>query len=482
MNARHFVKNSIIYTVAGTLPMASAVILLPFYVTHLSTEVFGAFAIYQALSMLVQILVTFSFDTSLYVHYHDFKTDKEKLSLFVSSCFNFMALLGGVVIGMSTLVGDFFFTNFFNGQGLVFFPYGILSVLTGVFQAWFKVNISLFQTRELPTRFLWSNLINFSLIASLTIVGLKLYPNSLAGPVGARAIAALVSGLVALRGVYREFGMRFNYNLIQSVFNFNVYAFIYQLQLWAINYFDRILMVFFLPIEQIGIYDFALKCMLVLEFVISGLFNSFYPRVIDKLATQERKGTTIEINRYYHGLTAVAVILLAGSLFLFPVLFLLFGIKSDYRHALAFMPYIGLLYLLRPLRLYFFIPYSALKYTRPLPVYYLIITGFKIGLMVATVPIAGVYGVIMASVGALIAEILLLYAGSRGMFDFNYFNVYKMVFVPVVFAVIILLVEFSNPFINQHIIHAGYLIAGILLLLWIYRNELRLINPLRLLS
>ena len=77
--------------------MASALILLPFYIQYLSTEVYGALQIYLAFSLLVQILVTFSFDTSVYIHYHEFKNDPKKLSVFISSAFVFMLLIGAVI-------------------------------------------------------------------------------------------------------------------------------------------------------------------------------------------------------------------------------------------------------------------------------------------------------------------------------------------------------------------------------------------------
>lgn len=460
--------------------MASAVVLLPFYVAYLSTELFGALAIYLALSMLMQIVVTFSFDTSLYIHYHDFKADKEKLAGFISSCFSFMLLLGVGVAGIAALAGEFVFVNLFTSQGLTFFPYGMLSVITGAFQALFKVNTSLLQSREQPTRFFWSNLTNFSLIAILTIAGLKYFPDSLMGPVGARAVAAIFSGVGALIRIYSEFGVRFNYPLLRSTFGFNIYSFIYQFQLWAVNYFDRILIVFFLPLARVGVYDFAFKCMLVVEFAVNGLFNSFYPKVIAKVAEQEKKGTTIEINRYYHGLTAVGVLLVAGCIFLFPVILGFFEIKSGYQEALMFIPFIGIIYLLKPLRLYVAMPYSVLKYTKPLPVYYLVVTAVKITLMILTIPVFELYGVIIASAGALLVEILLLYFGSHSRFAFNNMNMYKLIGVPVVFGLVILLIESLMLTISQHIIHTVYVAVGLLLLLWIYRNEFRLIDPLRL--
>jgi O-antigen/teichoic acid export membrane protein len=479
--SRQFIKSSFIYTVAGTLPLASAVVLLPFYVAYLSTELFGALAIYLALSMLVQILVTFSFDTSLYVHYHDFKADNEKLSTFIGSCFSLMLLLGAGAAGMAALTGEFVFGKLFNSQSsLAFFPYGFLAVITGVFQALFKVNTSLLQSREQPTRFFWANLINFTLIALLTIVGLKLFPNNLAGPVGARAVAAAISGIGALVRIYAEFGLRFNFPLLRSTFGFNAYSFIYQLEVWAVNYLDRMLMVFFLPIDKVGVYDFAFKCMLVVEFTLNGLFNSFFPKVISKVADQHPKGTTIEINRYYHGLTAAAVLLVACCIFMFPIILEFVRIKSGYTEALALMPFIGIIYLLKPLRLYAAMPYSVLKYTRPLPVYYLVVVAVKVLLIFLAVPALNLYGVILASAVALAVEILLLFWGSRNRFTFAYLNSYKLMVLPVIFGAVILLAELLHLPIRLHLLHLMYIVLGLLLLFWVYRNEFRLIDPMRL--
>src|SRR5690606_12013974 len=94
---KKFLKSSVIYTVAGSLPMASALILLPFYVEHLSTSDFGALSIYFAFSYFVQLLTTYSFDTSLYVHYHEFKKEPLRLASFTSSSFLFMLLIGSGV-------------------------------------------------------------------------------------------------------------------------------------------------------------------------------------------------------------------------------------------------------------------------------------------------------------------------------------------------------------------------------------------------
>jgi O-antigen/teichoic acid export membrane protein len=474
MISKRFIKNSVIYTVAGTLPMASAVILLPFYLNYLPLEQYGELAFYLAFSMLAQVIATFSFDSSLYIYYHDFKNDKEKLSVLISSAYVFIAILGFGLLSLLTVTGPFLFELVASDTDLSFFPYGFLSVFTAVFQAFFKVHSSLLQTREKPETFFWSNLLSFSLIASFTVAGLLLYPEKLVGPVGGRALAALIAGTWALVRIFSAFGFHFNFQFLKTTFRINNSSFIYQLQQWSINYFDRILITVYLTMEDVGSYDFVWKCLLVIDLIIGGLYNSFYPKVISTLADQEKKQSTLTINRYYHGLTAAVMLLVSGAIFMLPLLGHLGIMKADYEASFQYIPYMGLIYLIRGMRYYFGLPYGALKYTRPLPVIYLLISVIKIGLMILFIRHYGVMAVIGASVVSSILEVILLHYSIKNKFEFQ-FNAFKIVAAPMVLGLTILVCE-SSLNINKDILHGGYLAFSIVILLWLYRNELKLIT------
>ena len=87
------------------------------------------------------------------------------------------------------------------------------------------------------------------------------------------------------------------------------------------------------------------------------------------------------------------------------------------------------------------------------------------------------YGIIIASLVSAIVEVVLLYFTIRGRFQFR-FNFFKIVLVPVVFFVMVLVLEplFGNkmPFL----IHSVYVFVCLFLLWWVYRRELKFIIPL----
>ena len=317
--SKKFVKNSIIYTVAGTLPMASAILLLPFYLNYLPIAVYGELAVYIAFSMLVQVFVTYSFDSSVYIYYHEYKNDPEKLSRFISSAFISIGGIGIVAVALFSLMGSWLFDNLYDDKAISFFPWGFASVVTAIFQAYLKVHSSLLQSSEKPMVFLWSNLLSFSLIAVFTIVGLLLYPSSLVGPVGGRLLAGVLSGGWVIVRVARNYGFHFDYALLKKSFAYNNSAYIYQLQQWLVNYFDRLLITVYLTLEANGAYDFAWKALLTIDFVVAGLFNSFYPKVISIITAQEKKQSDPMINRYYHGLTASIMLMVSLCILAFPL-------------------------------------------------------------------------------------------------------------------------------------------------------------------
>lgn len=221
MISRKFIKSSLIYTIAGALPMASAIILLPFYIDQLSIDQYSELAIDLAFSLLVQVLVTYSFDSSLYIHYHEFKHDRKKLSVFVSSSFVFMLLIGLGVGLILTVTGDFLFSLVLKDSASAFFPFGFAAIGIGIFQALFRVYSNLNQTQEKPEVYLVTNILMFSLIALFTVVGLFIFPSSLIGPVHGRLLASAIVGGIALYKIFREFGFNFDFQWLRKSFNFN---------------------------------------------------------------------------------------------------------------------------------------------------------------------------------------------------------------------------------------------------------------------
>lgn len=477
--SKSFLKSSTIYTLAGALPMASAILLLPLYILYLPTEVYGALGICLASAAIVQVITAYSFDSSLYIHYHELKAEPQKLQSFISSSFIFMLAWGVALIAVLGMAGQLIFTTVLSEEGFSFFPYGFMSVGIGVFQALFKVHGNLLQTREKPEAFLWSNVVSFTIIAVTTFVGLKLFPGTLIGPLGGRLMAALLSALWSLFRVFREFGFHFKSPWQYTSVRFNAFTFIYQIQQWVINYLDRFIILFFIPasaMSLVGVYEFAIKCLAPVELLLNGLNASVFPQVIKLIGRQEgSKSSSPEINRYFYGQVSVMMLVICLSIIFLPLLADLFIRKSNYREALEYIPYIAVTFVLRSIRLYFVLPYNILKKMQRLTMINFAVSFLKIILMILMITKWGIFGIIISSALTYAVEIIFLWYFLRRDYAMK-FNGLKLVAGPLLLLLVVVMTE---PFIPDEYITAGHLSYGVICasLLWfLYRHEFKMIN------
>ncbi len=451
--------------------MASGLILLPVYTKYLSTEVYGAAILYMAFSQLIQIITTYSFDTSIYGFYHDFKNDNSRLSRFVSSAFIFV-LIVSLITGLILVVsGEWIFSIVFTESRLDFYPFGFVSVLTGVFQSIYKVNSNLLQTQEKAGTFLIFNLVSFILIAVFTIAGLIIFPNDLTGAVGGRMVATMLTGIWVLFVVFRQYGFAYDFKMIQSTFGFNHPSLLYQIMLWFNGYFDRVMMTFYLPLSQVGIYDLAAKCLFVIEYVLAGFNSTFFPKVLGAVALQTKKGTTVEINRYYNGLTATSITLVVLSILTYPYLIRIFIQKLGFLAAITLIPFLSISYLFRALRMYMAMPYPAIRYSKPVPFFYAAILGVKILSMLLFLPRYGMWGVIYSTWISYTVEITVLYFGVKNKFAIK-FNFHKLISMPLGIALLIVGLETYVPLKYELLLHVFYVVTSTIILFLLYRTEI----------
>ena len=229
---------------------------------------------------------------------------------------------------------------------------------------------------------------------------------------------------------------------------------------------------------DVGVYVFATNCLIALELLMNSLHSSFYPKVVSAVMELPEKQSTPSINRYYHGLTAIIMLSVCIGVLLLPWAIETFVHKQSYQATIPYLPFLATIYFFRTMRLYFTVPYGILKYTKPLPVVYIIVAAIKIILMVLLMPSFGVFGVIIAALTSAALEIVLLRTSIKGMFQFR-FNFFKIVAAPLILFILIMVLE---PILGQsypYTIHLVYLASSVGLLWWAYRNEIQLLNPLQ---
>ena len=239
MISKKFFKSSIIYSVIGALPLATSFVLLLFYANLLSTSDLGLLALYIVIAFLVQIIVNFAMDTSIGVHYFEFKDKPDKLKNYIGTVAGLLLVIGLIFVLFSIFSGNVIFKAFWPKQDLKFYPFGFLSILTGISNSFFKTYTNLLINQEKPDRYFWMNISTFIMTIVFSLGLLFLFPGTLIGPIWGRFLASFINSVVVFYFFKTEFGISIHISYLRGIFIFCFPVFLFILIGWVLSSLDR---------------------------------------------------------------------------------------------------------------------------------------------------------------------------------------------------------------------------------------------------
>jgi O-antigen/teichoic acid export membrane protein len=459
--------------------MVSGFLLLPFYTNQVAVHDYGILALYFGFTLFVQVLANFALDSYIGIHYFDYRDDKKQLREFVGTTVNSLLAMGVAQVLLFSLAGQFIFSLVFSEEQLSFFPFGFISVVTAVFNSFFKTYSNLLIYQQRPMRFLWLNAFSFALIIVITIIGLKLYPQTLIGPMWGRFIASCIVFLLTFLLVSSEFGLHFNRSLIRGILRFCLPFFIYQLLSWTLNNLDRFVINEYLTTKDVAVFDFAVKVVFVIDFFQNGLIAAMNPRVFEiwkRIGTNESTG---DVNRYYHVFTLLNLVIIPLFVLAMPIIIPLFVKKAEYFEAFTFFPIIAAGYASRGAYFLFLTPIMYQKRSLLLPKILFISAILQIVITILFLKLFGLIGAAWANMLAKCVQVLIIYLAAKNIFTFK-INLEKLIFLPL-FYILVNMALYFIPSWEEHMLlyEAAIMIITWIVVLIVFRKELKFVPFLK---
>lgn len=475
MISKNFFKSSIIYSVVGALPYASGVLLIPFFTSKLSTIDFGVNALYFSIMYFIQILSTFGLDTYIGIHYFDYKDNKEKLKENIGTVVMSLFAIGAFLLIIFSIFGTGIFNIVFDNKYLTFFPWGFVTVLTAIFNGFLKTYSNLLINQQRPVRFFQINIVNFILVISVSLTFLFLFPFTLNGPMFGRLIPAAFSFCVVIYYFISEFGYTYNKEMVKKIISFCTPFVIYAILFWTVSYIDRFIINHYLADPTyVGIFDFAVKCTLLIDLFQTGLSSSISPKIYTIWKDQNLRESTVEVNRYYNGFTAASLLAIPLLSVFFPVLIPVIVKNEVYYESFVFFSILSIGFASRGLFNMFLSPIFFFKNTKVLPKIFFFIAIIQIIVTAFCVKHFGLIGAVWASFFTKIIQVVFLYFESRKIFHFK-FNYIKQIYLPLLCVIIVLILETIVPLEYSLYNRVAQLLIIYILVFSVYRNEVKLL-------
>lgn len=467
---KRFLKSAFLISAGGALPLLSSIVLLIPYTQNLNTSDYGALAIYISFSMLMQIIMNYGIDTYLSVHYFDHHHDTESLRKFLRKVMGMLLVIGAIVIVIFSIFGYFLFSWVFKGSTIQFFPYGIMSVLTAFFNGFFRTysNIQVFADK--PVKYFFMGAFNFVVTVVISTILVYQYPYSLIGPMWGRLISGILIFLLSLVFVLKEFGISWDITIIPAIRKYCTPILFFGLLTWVLSYINNYIINAFETTTEVGVYDFAIKCTLLIEYAGYGILGTINPRIFRYWKEKNINQSTPEENRYHHVYSGFNILFIALNIIALPIIIRLFVTNEGYYDSINFIPILCVSFIFRGLNNMFINPIYFFKKTKKLPGILLVTAIIQIATGLAFTYNWGIEGAVWSYFLVKPIQVFFMWFGSKSIFNFR-FNTVKMIIMPLVYAgsviLIWLLVDLSE--FGKGLLQLG--IAGILVAL-VYRKEL----------
>ncbi len=472
MISKGFLKSSIVYTIGGAMPMAASIILLPFYTNYLNEIHFLQVSFYISISLLFQILFSFSTDTYFGVKYSQLDQNPEKQKLFVGT--NAILLL---VIGLGWLIITAFTGKpildfvFKPEYGMEFWPYGFYAILTAFFNSYFKTSTNCLIYFKKPLLFLSLNLVNFIATLAISIGGLFMFPDSIVGPMYGRLLSGLVIFLLA-NGVFFTFGkFKFEKEFLPDLFKFCTPYLFYVLSAWVLSFIDRFMLQKHISETDLNTYDLILKCFFGIEFLQNSLSAVIFPKLYEIWGKQTHLHTTKESNRYFNVFTAINIFQLIVFCIAIPIVYQLFITKKSFYDAAKYIGVLAAGFGLRSI-LNFYL--STILFSKNIKVLLKIFASSAVFQIIVTYYAASTFGLIGVIYGGLLTklvQVILSYLFTRGIFNYT-FNYFKIIVVPLIYLVINLIHYHFFPVYDIKL-YMLQLVLFSILFFFLFKNEIK---------
>lgn len=469
MISKSFLKSSIIYTLAGALPVIAGLVLLPFYTNYLTDLQYTQVTFYISVSLLLQILFSYSIESYFGIKYTQLSHSPTEQKKFIGTISILLLMIGSGLLLICSASGKFLFSKVFNTEfQMEFWPFGFYSVLTAFFNSYFKAATNCLIYLKRPGLFLTSNLINFVVTLLISIGGLYVYPNSIVGPIYGRLISGIIIFLIA-QYIFNSNGeLKLEKSFLKELRTFCTPYVIFVLSGWCLNFFDRYVLQPFIPNTDLNTYDLIQKCFFGILFLQNSLTAVIYPKLFEIWAKQTELKTTKESNRYLNVFTGINIMALILFCIFIPLLYKLVIHNEKFYES---EKYIGILcagYGLSSI-LFFYIP--TILYTKSIKIL-LKIFGisalFQIGLSYLAILQWGLSGAIYTGIVVKLIQVLLSALMTRKIFiyDFNYLKIFGL---PIVYALVNVLL--FNLYPEYSLLNYSLQFVGFSLLFFLIFNK-----------
>ena len=269
--------NSGIYSFSSILQKGIGFLLLPLYTLYLTPEDYGITGIVSSFTSILTLIFTLSLSGAVQRYFYIYKDDEDKLRSFFGTILSFVfanSLFLSVII---ITFQKWLISPFING--VEFYPYLFIAILTVIFNPIYTIYQSLLQTMQKGRTFGTNSLLHFGLMVILNISFIIVFQWGAVGQLLSYLLTAIIFGIYSFTSLYKNkiISFDFNFSYLKEALVYSIPLLPHALSSSIAMFISRLLLNNQISTASAGIFNIASQLMLVIDTFQMSANNAYVP-------------------------------------------------------------------------------------------------------------------------------------------------------------------------------------------------------------
>ena len=316
ISTKNTLSNVFFFSVLEFLKPAIGIFLLPLYMKELSTEDYGILSLVLVFSSFIGVLASFKLDTAIRTYYFDYNSNEKDLWNYISQIFTVVLSISIGITLLLLLIGPVLFDLIFNSGSIIFYPLGLIAVLTSIITAICTVFFIYLKNKVELKKFLFYSLLHVVLTLVIQVVLVIGFEMKIKGVLYGSLFSILIVFIAILLRNPKLINFKWQKKLIVPSLKFSIPLVPLSLLLVFGKQIDKVLIERFMDLGNVGVYSVLMTLVGVSLLSIGALSNGIRPFLYQSLKNnnQEAKATTDLFKGFYLfvGLISISGVILLG--------------------------------------------------------------------------------------------------------------------------------------------------------------------------
>lgn len=441
---KNLTKDSFTYGFSSVLQQGLSFLLIPLYTNYLSAGEYGIVVLTTSISLLLNIFFGMSLRGIVAKRYYDYKNDKNKLDIFLSSMFIFALIFGFALASiLSTQIGKSLFDILI--PGINFEKYIVLSIWYSYFLSIIQIFQDLLRSQQKVKSFV---ILQFGTFLSTTalIMYFVIFRNLGAlGQILGIFSSSFLTFIIIILVIIKNHGIHFSIKFIKEGLSFGLPLVIHLLSGWAVSRIDRILIGRFEGSDQVGIYDLGYKIGMSIYLITSAINFAWTPIFYENAKNSSREIFSKIFNAYF---VIISFIVLNISFFSKEIISLIS--PEQYLQAYKIVPIVSISYFIQGIYYMRVTPIFYKEKTKKLAYSSLFSGVINIILNLILINRIGIYGSAFSLLISQAIQLIVVHLISQKIYKISFekakLSVFFVQFILLIF--IFSIISFSNQYVE----------------------------------